>query len=442
MNQNQNSEASHVLALGYWLRFVLLILIGITLISCLSLLEIPLGYEKIAVKDELSAGFPLFIAYCLALAAILPGRTESSGDYILWILAYFLAIPTLVLSTFNPFYDGREAKVALSITTISLVIIVLFIRIDNLLVSNSQIKLRILDKSRLNITVFFAVLAIVLLLIDVGVSTLSISYSDLYSRRLAFRDFRSNLVGSAYLYSILSTTIVSLMFVVGLKEKRKYLIFLSLTISIMGFAINGRRDALVTIAFAILVYLSRLRSRFSFLMSWPITLMCVISLPTIYGLLSGNIWSAISITRRLAIVPSQLTIHYVSVRELTGDIWFSSSIGRFFGIEASNNIAYIAGQSFSGRSTMNANVNFIGDGYISGGYLGVVICSLIVCLLLILVNSLARKVGQEKITIFFVPLFLYILNGSVFTTMISGGLIPNIALVMLLYNNKKISNST
>ena len=72
----------------------------------------------------------------------------------------------------------------------------------------------------------------------------------------------------------------------------------------------------------------------------------------------------------------------------------------------------------------NANANFfLTDGLAAAGFWGVLGIGLVFYLLLHLVNSISYRYRMSDLLIIFLPSLSYILNTSLFTTLLSNGLL-------------------
>lgn len=86
----------------------------------------------------------------------------------------------------------------------------------------------------------------------------------------------------------------------------------------------------------------------------------------------------------------------------------------------------------------NANANFfLTDGLAAGGIIGIIIIGIIFFILLHFMNAISYRYKKTDLLIIFLPTLSYILNTSLFTTMLSNGLL---ALVLLLISSKSPLN--
>lgn len=86
----------------------------------------------------------------------------------------------------------------------------------------------------------------------------------------------------------------------------------------------------------------------------------------------------------------------------------------------------------------NANANFfLTDGLAAGGIIGIIIIGIIFFILLHFMNAISYRYKKTDLLIVFLPTLSYILNTSLFTTMLSNGLL---ALVLLLISSESPLN--
>ena len=80
--------------------------------------------------------------------------------------------------------------------------------------------------------------------------------------------------------------------------------------------------------------------------------------------------------------------------------------------------------------SQNANANFfLTDGVAACGLAGIVIIGLVFAVILMFINSISARYKKSDMFIMFMPTIAYFLNVSLFTTMLSNGLLILIILV-------------
>ena len=90
--------------------------------------------------------------------------------------------------------------------------------------------------------------------------------------------------------------------------------------------------------------------------------------------------------------------------------------------------------------SQNANANFfLTDGIAAGGIVGICIIGIFFLALLIFINSITARYKKTDMFVLFMPTIAFFLNTSIFTTMLSNGLLPLILIVACtnINNNKK-----
>lgn len=87
--------------------------------------------------------------------------------------------------------------------------------------------------------------------------------------------------------------------------------------------------------------------------------------------------------------------------------------------------------------TQNANANFfLTDGVAACGLLGICIIGIFFLLLLIIINSITARYKKTNLFVIFMPTISYFLNTSIFTTMLSNGLLPLMLIIACTNINK------
>lgn len=86
--------------------------------------------------------------------------------------------------------------------------------------------------------------------------------------------------------------------------------------------------------------------------------------------------------------------------------------------------------------SQNANANFIlMDGIASVGIIGVVIVCILFTVLLLLINSICNRYDKKDLLVLFTPVTAYFLNCSIFTTLLSYGLLVLLVVLVCFKEN-------
>jgi hypothetical protein len=88
------------------------------------------------------------------------------------------------------------------------------------------------------------------------------------------------------------------------------------------------------------------------------------------------------------------------------------------------------------RGSQNANANFfLTDGLAADGILGVIIICIFFLIILQVINSLSYRYKRTDLFIVFLPTLSYLLNTSLFTTLLSNGLFVLILILLCVDNS-------
>jgi hypothetical protein len=254
-----------------------------------------------------------------------------------------------------------------------------------------------------------------------------VSFSDVYAQRSAFDTANTN-GANGYLITWLTCVMVPALIAFGLSRHRKMLVVIAAGCQLVGYAIGAAKAvALATpIYFAVYYLVQRRTRRLGLAAIWAAT-----------GLLGGSVlfWMFMPdagrvlctiVSVRLFGIPGLLTEAYYRFFASNPWTWFSqvkgfSWITRYpYELPVANQIGY----SIFGSSEADMNAHFwANDGIACAGLPGLIGISVILGFILSLFDSVAVKDHPEIGCTLAVSAAVGLTNGSVFTNILTGGLI-------------------
>ncbi len=222
---------------------------------------------------------------------------------------------------------------------------------------------------------------------------------------------------------IKTTFIIAAYFVLFMIDMQKLTFFMPFALIILYFVIRKEKDAISNKLHALLMY---------FLSIASILIVCLkdevlqLALGFIVILRTSAVagWLSQYYLRFFCVNDNPFTYysHINLVNVITNGYPFSQPLGMA--------VAY---------GNQNANANFLlTDGLAAGGILGILIIGIFFYLLMHLINSISYRYKISDLLIVFLPTLSYILNTSIFTTLLSNGLL--VLLLILASTSCPIDN--
>jgi hypothetical protein len=255
------------------------------------------------------------------------------------------------------------------------------------------------------------------------------SFYDVYGQRSVASDVAAG-TGVGYATGVLSGCLNPFLMAIGLRYRRLWLFAIALVGQILVYATFALKSAPISILVLCVFYFVLLRHRV--VRIWKLAAMICgsIAIPLLMLELVGidqnplveNI-VALVLMRTYAMVGALTGIYYEFFSR--NDFTYFSHINlvrQFVDYPYSVSLGEVIGESLG--LDMNANANFFAaDGIAAAGKLGVVIVGAIVGLILNVIDRVVPPTNHRLLCICFAPIAISLANTSVFTTLLTGGLI-------------------
>ena len=261
-----------------------------------------------------------------------------------------------------------------------------------------------------------------------------LTFAELYDVRMQSRETlseTSTLVNYSYMlaFKVIAPIILSY----GLLKGKTTLVFASLVIFLMGFAISAHKSILLTpIAMILLFYCIKRSLNIKLAICNSVLVLSLISCFS-----SGTVQLVVGdvLTRRVFLVPGMLTDMYFTYFS-TSDFNLFSSIREKFSDERTTSLAFRIGGEVFGRSEMSANAGFVASGYAEAGVLGVIIYAALILFVFMWLES-KDKLEKNLYLLAAFPILLAILETNLTTIFLTHGLVFLI-LVKFLWKIKHV----
>jgi len=213
----------------------------------------------------------------------------------------------------------------------------------------------------------------------------------------------------------MAKNVLPLLFVYYWQEKKKWICFLIVFVTVLNFSINGLKSTIFLLLLGIVLQ-AIYKKKITFWVPICFALLCIA--PIIEIKLFNTFWVNDLIIRRVLYTPALLDSYYFDYISKNGPIYYQQGFH------------YIIGDEYFGQPDMQANNGMFADAYLNLGYIGIIIYPLIYAFFFKFCASISRGVN-EKILMFAVIIIVFTLHSTAFTTtLLTHGLL---AICLLLY---------
>lgn len=384
-----------------------------------------------------------FFIYFFSLLPIpfLPRFIKLPGDYILLFIYVLTYVPAVVV----PFFIVEEN---LFNNEYILFLFVLFLCFVFLLKRKPDKKRNIMLSltKQLNIYWFnFSLFLIYLIstivfIINFGFNFEVPSLLDVYDVRLQYREVVSDSLFSGYMVGWMAYIINILTFLRGVQTKNIFVVIFTIVFQFYLFSLMALKShlAVMLLCFLIYIYLNR-EIQFKTLTFIKLTFIAFSSLFLLDLLTSTNLAQTL-ITRRVLIVPAQLTYyHFEFFSENVKTFWGYNIFSIFSEYKYNLPPPKLIGDVYFNRPEMTAVVNMFMEGYTAFGYFGIFLVTFILKFIINTLDAIyLHRSNQNIIMLVFSVTFAMIINSSsILTIILTHGMALFILLFLLLPANTR-----
>jgi hypothetical protein len=330
----------------------------------------------------------LSVTTCLFFLCILPVQFNRPSDFTTWILFLSVILPFNILyNTISTNTPGQRLLMAFELNTAYLIF-----EIVRRFPRYKQIKVKINSEVIFKYAIPIVTIIISLWILSYVNFEIDISFNDVYTRRLAARSLLVEQSSIAYIEAILSSVLIPIITIYSIQFRRPVYLLVAVFGAISCFSVYGGKGVFLSpILFSVLYYLA-IQNRKTMGVRLLLTFIAFIAV----GLIEILFWDyniiSLYLTRRMFVIPSQLTIYYW---EFFSDhalyMMEDSIIGPLF----SSHILYAdqktrtIGLEYFGSLNYNANANIWAAAYGDFAFIGMLGVSFFAGLIISLVDKLA-----------------------------------------------------
>lgn len=267
-----------------------------------------------------------------------------------------------------------------------------------------------------------------------------VSFADVYDLREDNTDFAKGFALAGYFQMWCQGIFSPLLISVGLYRKERKLVLLGFLMSLLIYTATGLKSSILN-PFIVLIFYFLMKKYMvnSFKLFFPLftVIIGIIYLSSLFFMDNpvANMGYSVVFMRSIGI-SAQLAPCYITVFDSHPYTYYShiGIIRKIFGGYpfSDPSLGNAVWEAYTGDNDMNANANFwLTDGTAAAGIVGVVLISILFYVLLIYLNKLSNAHSQIIVFSMFIPIIIIFTNASLFTTLLSGGLI--IAMIMMRY---------
>lgn len=295
-------------------------------------------------------------------------------------------------------------------------------------------------KNGLDIVVAVSVISVVFLIFWYFVS--GVSFNLDLSKVYDFRDVNAEKSASGifsytnnWTYKIFNMTLFSL----SLLYRRYFFAVLVLVVQVYFYAASAHKSVLFfpLIILSIWFYFRRTNS----LVIVPVAFSLVIISTLISYYLLGDLFLSSLFSRRVFIVPANLTYVYFDFFSYNQHVYWSNSIfSSFLTYPYDLSLSHVVGR-FMGSEALGANNGFVASGYAHAGLLGVLFYALLIGFILKFVNDITYNLLPLwfSVSLTVVPLRNLLISSDLFTVMLTHGFIVALIIILLARSKKYVS---
>lgn len=282
------------------------------------------------------------------------------------------------------------------------------------------------------LSVSLPLISLVLIFIYLGV-TINVNLNEVYNIREVYSE--ASIPFSGYLVNWSAKIVLPMLVLVALNEKKHYLLVISILAEFYLFSSTGHKTYLFAVPVALgTAYLVKKRffARKISVMLTAIIISCLVA-----SLLFEYHWLVSLFLHRTFVVPAQLSFYYYDFFRDNYLFLSHSFLKALTKYPYDMSIPNIIGGVYMNDYDTYANNGIVADAYMNFGVLGIIVWPIILAFVLKLMDIVT--IGKNKNIVY--PLLLLssisLINGALFTSFLTDGILLCVVLVYLLPQNVK-----
>ena len=364
----------------------------------------------------------LFIVF-----ALMPKSSKKLSNILLWLLVLLSYIPMLTIFAFRD-----EARIYMYAVTTFWVAVFLLLYMPS-------VSLAPLKQSGIIRYSLFVCLGLIVFLMVYKYLGLSFNFdlTKVYDIRSQYREAHIPLAG--YLFNWMAFVVNPVFFALFIRKRKWFLVALIVLLQVLLFSVTGLKSLLFALAFVLaLMWVIRRRNPLGYT---AIGLSGIVILSMLSYYLIDDLWISSLFTRRVLLVPAQLSFLYYDFFSKNDLVFLSasrlgSSMSYPYPLPPGNLIA----EAYYGRPATNACTGVVGDAYMNFGLIGLALWSVLLTIILKLVDTCSKRVDLRiGIAAIAMPA-ITLTNSGLLTNLLTHGLLLALLLLYLLPKDNKECN--
>ncbi len=355
---------------------------------------------------------------------------KSIKIFIIFLLIYILyVIPNIVYYSFNDL-----SLLYLMYLLVPYILILISIRNYEFI---KNVKFRINPQYVYILSILFSLITLFHLIYSTGGEYIT-DMSNIYEFREKYGVISNS--GLWGYFNFWTFKVFSLFILLWSLYYKKYLtVFFSLLIISLLFIFTGHKSvflSLFLVFFFFIIYQFNW-NRVLVIASASLFFLSII----IFSYVTDDVWSKSIFLRRLLFVPTWINYHYFDFFSKNEFIYWSNGILKsFYEYPYEKHFAFTVGD-YLNKPGMRANSGFIPMGFAHAGLLGIGLYTIIVSIILNIMNSfICEDTKFVKITLMFLPIYIFFTSSDLLTTLLTHGLFIVFLIVIFFQNNDTINN--
>lgn len=355
----------------------------------------------------------------------IPRKTKVSTLFV-WIFIFLSYIPMLTV-----YGLANESREWMYINTGFWIITSLILKgFKNKFLSITKISIKE-AKAIKRIIYFLCFTYTLLIFLSLRSLFLSIDLVEIYAVR---NQFHPLLPFASYLINWTGLVINPIFITVFFIRKQCFFLLLSCMVQFFLFAGTGQKFFLMSIPL-IIAFISLNPSKKINLYKISLALSCLILLASISFHYIGDKWLTAIFNVRLLILPATIAFQYYDFFSVNPPSYLSHSIFKlFFSYPYELEPWFMIGKVYYSHPQLSANAGMIADSYMNFRISGVLLLIIFFSFTLLIIDGLSQSRNNQIIKGTFILPIIFLLNGSFFSAILTGGL--GLALVLAYLTNK------
>lgn len=380
--------------------------------------------------------------FVLSLSFLLPfiinnRENFNISNYLILILLIGIIIPSSSLYSFG--------AIPLNWYLINLVFFI-FLTMSNNYLDKFEIKLfsfnnyNLFNLSLFIITFLSSALFINKFGIQINLNLLSLNSELIGNQRQLYKSVAAPAGITGYLIANLYNIIIPVLFAVSIIFKKRILMMMSIFMCLVVFSTTSARSLPFTLILLFGIIIIDQFKNFPRQYHYLLGYFSILFLGGIvfYMIPSGSPFVIIPalLFNRIIFSPQLVSISYFNFFQVNNHTYFlDTTIGSLVGKYYYTDLPLEIGRIFFNNA--NANTGIISDGYAKMGIFGVFITALILLIILKIINIMSKQKNLLLIKVIVTKPIFVLINGSIFTSILTNGLLVSLLLITLIPYQKK-----